>query len=90
MEKWLKQWWLVLVIFIVSGLLIFSGIVGMFTEAFQLVVKKAFLLAFWYGVAYLIRIYRLGHIDWDSLPQEERVKYYFILLIGSAMIVAWG
>lgn len=85
-----RKWWLVGLIFVVGLILLFTGLVGVFTESFQLVIKKAFLLVFWYGVTYVVRVMRVGRIDWDELPVWFKAYYYFVLLLGSAMIVAWG
>lgn len=90
MRNFISKWWFVLVLLILSSLMILSGYVGLFSEALQLVVKKTFLLSFWYFTAYVIRIQRIGHIDWDRLNDDVRALYYFILLLGSAMVISWG
>ncbi|MEM1660852.1 MAG: hypothetical protein QXR17_06920 [Candidatus Bathyarchaeia archaeon] len=89
-KSWFKQWGFVGLIFAIGLILLLTGFVGLFTESFQLVIKKAFLLAFWYGVTYIVRIFRVGHIHWDELPVSFKAYYYFVLLLGSAMIIAWG
>jgi len=86
----IKQWSLIAILFFIGFILLFTGGVGFFTESFQLVIKKVFLLTLWYGVTYLIRLFRIGHIDWETLDPHYKVYYYFVLLIGSALIVAWG
>lgn len=84
------KWWLVGGLFLIGFLLLISGAVGVFAESFQVVIKKVFLLCLWYGFVYLVRVMRIGRIAWDELGDEFKVYYYFILLLGSAMIVAWG
>lgn len=86
----IKQWILVFSLFILGFILLFTGGVGFFTESFQLVIKKTFLLTLWYGVTYLIRLFRIGHINWEALDPHFKAYYYFVLLIGSALIIAWG
>lgn len=88
MGKRMKQWWLVAMVVVVGLVLLATGLVGVFTEAMQLAIKKVFLVSVWYGLTYVIRVCRLGHIKWDN--ERLKVYYYFVLLIGSAMIVAWG
>jgi hypothetical protein len=89
MSKYLKQFgwhWVII------GLGIFffiTGIIGIFYEPFQFVFKKVFLLSLWYVFAYLTRLFRIGHIDWDNDEWAKRV-YYFILLICLALIIAFA
>lgn len=86
----MKGFWLPILFLLVGLVLILSGFVSVFTESFQLVVKKAFLLGFWYVVTYLMRRARVGKIAWEEMAPEFKAVYYFVLLLGSAMIVAWG
>lgn len=85
-----RKWFFVCFLFVIGFILLFTGGVGFFTESFQIVIKKTFLLTLWYGVTYLIRFFRVGRIDWRALDPRFRVYYYFVLLIGSALIIAWG
>jgi hypothetical protein len=86
MNKYLQQFgWHWVIIFL--GIMFFlTGLIGLFYEPFQFVFKKVFLLSLWYVFTYLIRLTRIGHIDWD----EEWAKrlYYFTMLMGSSLIVA--
>lgn len=86
----LKSWLLVGVLFFLGFILLLTGGVGFFTESFQLVIKKTFLVTLWYGLTYLVRVLRVGHIEWEVIEPQYKVYYYFVLLLGSAMIVAWG
>ena len=71
------------------GLVFFmTGLIGLFYEPFQFVFKKVFLLSLWYVFAYLTRLTRIGHIDWDD-EWAKRI-YYIVILLGSAWIVASG
>jgi len=69
------------------GLVFFmTGLIGLFYEPFQFVFKKVFLLSLWYVFAYLTRLTRIGHIDWDD--EWAKRLYYLVILIGSSLIVA--
>jgi hypothetical protein len=69
------------------GLVFFmTGLIGLFYEPFQFVFKKVFLLSLWYVFAYLTRLTRIGHIDWDD--EWAKKLYYLVILIGSSLIVA--
>lgn len=83
-----KKWKLVFIVFIIGFILLFSGLVGFLTPSIQIVIKKAFLLSLWYGFAYIVRVERIGHIDWND--DYWKKIYYFVLLIGSALIIALG
>ncbi len=83
----LKKWWLEIVI-IVAGLVLFAtGLVFELLPSLQVLMKKTFLVAWWYGLTYLFRRFRLGHVEWYN---EDKKMYYFVLLLGSALIFAWG
>ena len=88
MEGYWKQFgwhWVVIGL----GLLFFmTGLIGLFYEPFQFVFKKVFLLSLWYVFAYLTRLTRIGHIDWDD--EWAKRLYYIVILLGSAWIVANG
>ncbi len=85
--EWLKKWWLELVI-VIAGLVLFAtGIVFEFLPSVQILVKKTFLVAWWYGLTYLFRRFRFGYIEWR---EDEKKIYYFVLLGGSAVIFALG
>lgn len=86
----LKQWKFQLAILIIGLILLFSGLVGLFQESFQVIIKKAVLVSLWYGMTYLFRVQRIGHFDWEEVGEEMKIKYYFVLLIGAAIIIAWG
>jgi hypothetical protein len=88
MNGYLKQFgWHWVIIFL--GLVFFiSGIIGLFYEPFQFVFKKVFLLSLWYVFAYLIRLIRIGHIDWED--EWAKRAYYIAILLGSAHIIANG
>jgi len=69
------------------GLVFFmTGLIGLFYEPFQFVFKKVFLLSLWYVFAYLTRLTRIGHIDWDD--EWAKKLYYLVILIGSSLIVS--
>jgi len=86
MEGYWKQFgwhWVVIGL----GLVFFmTGLIGLFYEPFQFVFKKVFLLSLWYVFAYLTRLTRIGHIDWDD--EWAKRLYYLVILIGSSLIVA--
>lgn len=86
----LRSWLLIGVLFFLGFILLFTGGVGIFTESFQIVIKKTFLVALWYGLTYLVRVLRIGHIEWEIIEPRYKVYYYFMLLLCSAMIIAWG
>lgn len=86
----LRQWGLVAILFFIGFILLLTGGVSFFTESFQLMIKKVFLLTLWYGMTYLIRLQRIGHIEWEIIEPQYKIYYYFMLLLGSAMIIAWG
>jgi hypothetical protein len=86
MEGYWKQFgwhWVVIGL----GLVFFmTGLIGLFYEPFQFVFKKVFLLSLWYVFAYLTRLTRIGHIDWDD--EWAKKLYYLVILIGSSLIVS--
>jgi hypothetical protein len=88
MNKYLQQFgwhWVIIVL----GLVFFiTGLIGLFYEPFQFVFKKIFLLSLWYVCAYLTRLTRIGHIDWDD-EWAKRI-YYIAILLGSSWILANG
>jgi hypothetical protein len=88
MNKYLQQFgwhWVIIVL----GLVFFiTGLIGVFYEPFQFVFKKIFLLSLWYVFAYLTRLTRIGHIDWDD-EWAKRI-YYIAILLGSSWILANG
>jgi hypothetical protein len=88
MNKYLQQFgwhWVIIVL----GLVFFiTGLIGLFYEPFQFVFKKIFLLSLWYVFAYLTRLTRIGHIDWDD-EWAKRI-YYIAILLGSSWILANG
>lgn len=86
----MKKWWLQMLVLVVALFLVVTGGVGLLNESFQLVVKKCLLLSLWYVVTYAFRLLRIGKIDWDVLGPVFKAYYYFILLLGGALIVAWG
>ena len=83
--NYLKQWALAIVLIIICLVLFFTGWVFDFTAPFQVVIKKTFLACWWYFLSYFFRRIRLGKIEWTN---EDKKSYYFILLIGSALIFA--
>jgi hypothetical protein len=89
MKKYLQQFgwhWVIIVL----GLVFFiTGVIGLFYEPFQFVFKKVFLLSLWYVFAYLTRLTRIGHIDWESDEWAKRI-YYLVILLSSSWIVANG
>lgn len=85
--EWLKRWWLELVIIICGLILFVTGVIFDFYPSIQVLMKKTFLVAWWYGLTYLFRRFRLGKIEWE---ENEKKVYYFILLCGSALIFALG
>jgi len=88
MNKYLQQFgwhWVIIVL----GLVFFiTGLIGLFYEPFQFVFKKIFLLSLWYVFAYLTRLIRIGHIDWED-EWAKRI-YYIAILLGSSWILANG
>ena len=74
---------------IIAGLILFTtGLIAFLFEPLQYVFKKLFLVCLWYSFCYIIRKLRLGGIDWSD--EKDKKIYYFILLIGSAIIFAFG
>jgi hypothetical protein len=85
-EYWKQFGWHWVIIFL--GLVFFvSGVIGLFYEPFQFMFKKVFLLSLWYVFAYLMRLFRIGHIDWESNEWAKRI-YYIAILLGSALIIS--
>jgi len=88
MNKYLQQFgwhWIIIGL----GLVFFiTGLIGLFYEPFQFVFKKVFLLSLWYVFAYLVRLTRIGHIDWED-EWAKRI-YYLVILLSSSWIVASG
>lgn len=88
MNKYLQQFgwhWVIIVL----GLVFFiTGLIGLFYEPFQFVFKKIFLLSLWYVSAYLTRLTRIGHIDWED--EWAKRLYYIAILLGSSWILANG
>jgi len=85
--EWLKRWWLELVI-IICGLILFAtGVIFDFFPSVQVVIKKTFLVAWWYLLTYVFRRFRLGKIEWS---EDEKKVYYFIILFCSCLIFALG
>ena len=83
----LRQWNLPVLI-IIAGLFLFAtGLIFNFFPSIQVVIKKTFLVAWWYFLTYIFRKFRLGTLTWG---EDDKKIYYFILLIGSALIFAWG
>jgi hypothetical protein len=77
-------------VIIALGLVFFiTGIIGLFYEPFQFVFKKVFLLSLWYVFAYLTRLTRIGHIDWESDEWAKRI-YYYVLLLGTSLIISFA
>jgi hypothetical protein len=75
---------------ILIGLFIFaSGIIGLFYAPLQFVFKKVFLVSLWYSLAYIFRILRIGHIEWDA-DARLKVAYYLTILLSSSIIIAFG
>jgi len=85
--NYLKQWYFSIILIIVCLFLFLTGWVFDFTAPCQVVIKKTFLVSWWYFLSYIFRRIRLGRIDWKD---EDKKNYYFILLIGSAIIFAFS
>ena len=85
MKKYFKEWFLAIVLIIICLVLFLTGWVFDFTAPCQVIIKKTFLVIWWYFLSYLFRRIRLGKIEWTN---EDKKSYYFILLIGSALIFA--
>jgi len=83
----IKQWALKLVLIFICIVLFYTGYIFNFTPPIQVIVKKTFLVAWWYLLTYIFRRLRLGKIYWN---EDDKKVYYFILLLGSALIFAWG
>jgi len=83
--EFLKQWSISIVLIIICLILFLTGWVFDFTAPFQVIIKKTFLVVWWYFLSYVFRRIRLGKIGWTN---EDKKVYYFILLIGSALIFA--
>ena len=88
MNKYLQQFGWHWVIIVVGLVFFITGLIGVFYEPFQFVFKKIFLLSLWYVFAYLIRLTRIGHIDWED-EWAKRI-YYIAILLGSSWILANG
>jgi hypothetical protein len=87
MQEFIKQWWLEIIIIFFAFILFVSGFIFDFFPSVQVVIKKTFLVAWWYLLTYVFRRFRLGKIEWS---EDEKKVYYFILLCGSALIFALG
>ena len=85
MMGYLREWYLIVILILICLVLFLTGWVFDFTAPFQVVIKKTFLVCWWYFLSYIFRRIRLGKIEWTN---EDKKVYYFILLIGSALIFA--
>lgn len=83
----IKEWGLEVVIIALGLILFISGVIFEFLPSIQVLMKKTFLVAWWYCLTYLFRRMRIGKIGWR---EDEKKVYYFILLCGSALIFALG
>ncbi|RKX61954.1 MAG: hypothetical protein DRP34_04905 [Thermodesulfobacteriota bacterium] len=84
-KETLRQWNLPLLIIVLGGFLFATGLIFNFFPSIQVVAKKTFLVAWWYFLTYIFRKLRLGTLKWE---EDDKKIYYFILLIGSALIFA--
>jgi hypothetical protein len=88
MFKYLKQFGWHWVIIGLGVFFFITGMIGIFYEPFQFVFKKVFLVCLWYSLSYIMRKLRIGGIDWSD--EKDKKIYYYILLIGSAIIFAFS
>jgi len=92
MKKFLRQFNLQIAIIIIACILFITGIIFDLLPPMQVIIRKTFLVAWWYLLAYIFRRFRLGEINWETYDGYDWDKkiYYFVLLIGSAFIIALG
>jgi len=83
---YLKEFGLEIVIIAVCLILFFTGLIFDLLPTAQVVFKKTFLVAWWYSLTYIFRKLRIGTLYWED--EFEKKAYYFVLLIGSALIFA--
>jgi hypothetical protein len=87
MKEFIKQWWLEIIIIFLAFILFVSGFIFELFPSVQVVIKKTFLVAWWYFLAYVFRRFRLGRIEWS---EDEKKVYYFVILFCSCLIFALG
>jgi len=88
MNKYLQQFGLPNLIIIIGLILFATGLIALFFEPLQYVFKKVFLVSLWYSFCYIMRRLRIGGIDWSD--EKDKKIYYYILLLGSSLIVAFA
>jgi hypothetical protein len=88
LKRYLRQFGWHWGIVVVGLLLVFSGVIFALWEPAQYVIKKVFILSLWYVFVYLVRYIRIGEINWDD-EWAKRI-YYFVLLLGSALILSFS
>ena len=87
MKKFLKQWWLEIAIIVFALLVFISGFIFDLFPTVQVIIKKTFLVAWWYFLTYIFRKFRLGKIEWSD---NDKKIYYFVILCCSCLIFALG
>jgi hypothetical protein len=88
MNKYLQQFGLPNLIIIIGLILFATGLIALFLEPLQYVFKKLFLVCLWYSFCYIMRKLRIGGIDWSD--EKDKKIYYYVLLGGSALIIAFA
>ena len=87
MKKFFSQWWIEISIISLALLLFISGTIFELLPSLQVVIKKTFLVAWWYFLAYIFRRCRIGKIEWGD---NDKKIYYFVILGCSCLIFAFG
>ena len=87
-KTYLKQFGIQNLIIIAGLVLLATGLIAALFEPLQYVFKKLFLVCLWYSFCYIVRKLRIGGIDWSD--ERDKKIYYYILLIGSALIIAFA
>jgi len=85
--SFLKDWWLAIIIIAISFIIYNNGKIFDLLPPMQIVIKKISLVTIWYFLTYIFRRIRLGKIKWS---ENDKKTYYYILLIGSAIIFAFS
>jgi 4-hydroxybenzoate polyprenyltransferase len=87
-KTYLKQFGLQNLI-IIAGLILFAtGLIAILFEPLQYVFKKLFLVCLWYSFCYIVRKLRIGGIDWSD--EKDKKIYYYVLLLGASLIIAFA
>ncbi len=83
----LKKWSFLIIFAIFAFVFSFTGAILDTKPPIQDLFIRLSLLCYWYLFIYIVRRFRIGKIEWN---EEDKKIYYFILLVCSALIFAFG